>query len=96
MIPRLTEVAAGDLEAAAIHIVNSADAVIAERIIDRIGGTIRMLCRFPHLGHDGHMPGTFEMLVPRLPFVIVYRIDFNDADNELIVLRVYHTARERE
>ena len=96
MTPRLTEAAAEDLEAAKTHITRHTDSVIADQITNRIGTTITMLCRYPQIGHDGHVGGTFEMLVPRLPFMIVYRIDFNDEANELIVLRVYHTARNRD
>ena len=96
MTPRLTEAAAEDLEVAKAHITTHADGVIAEQVINRIGTTITMLCRFPQIGHDGQVGGTFEMLVPRLPFMIVCRIDFNDEVNELIVLRVYHTARKRD
>ena len=96
MTPRLTEAAADDLEAAKTHITTHADGVIADQVINRIGTTISMLCRYPQIGRDGHVGGTFEMLVPRLPFLIVYRIDFDDKTNELIVLRVYHTARNRD
>lgn len=92
---RLTEAAADDLDGISSHVALHADAVIAEHVIARIGVLISTLSAYPHIGHDGAVAGTFEMLVPRLPFVIVYRIDFNDDDNELIVLRVFHTAQRR-
>jgi len=57
--------------------------------------TIVMLGRFPHFGHDGVVSGTFEIVVPRLPFVIVYRIDVGGTDDELVILRVYHGAQDR-
>ena len=96
MTPRLTEAAAEDLESTKIHITTHAGETIAEQIINRIGATITMLSRFPQIGHDGYVSGTFEMLVPRLPFVIIYRTNFNEKLDELIVLRVYHTARNRD
>lgn len=39
------------------------------------GETIKMLRSLPRLGHAGRKEGTRELNVPRLPFVIVYRID---------------------
>lgn len=27
---------------------------------------------FPRMGHDGRDPGTFEWVVPRLPYIVVY------------------------
>jgi plasmid stabilization system protein ParE len=38
--------------------------------------------------------GTLERIVPRSPYVIVYRIDLGDRD-ELVILRVYHAAQDR-
>lgn len=93
---RVTHDARDDLEGLRSHIVANAGAGIADMVIGRIGTGLSTLAAFPHIGHGGHVPGTFEMVVPRLPFVVVYRVDFNDIERELVVLRVYHTARDRE
>ena len=90
---RLTEDAASDLEAIK-QFSEDVDAGLAARILAQIGQVLSLLKRFPHVGHDGHRPGTVEMLVPRLPVVIVYRIDVGDRE-EMIVLRVYHTRQQR-
>lgn len=91
---RLTEDAASDLESIKTFTADFDDA-IADGIIDRIAGVIRLLCHWPHMGHAGSRVGTFEMAVPRLPFVIIYRLDFGDRAEELIVLRIYHMRRDR-
>lgn len=65
------------------------DAALADRIMTIIAKVIRTLTHWPHLGQPGHRAGTRELLVPRLPFVIVYRIDLGTRD-ELIILRVFH------
>jgi plasmid stabilization system protein ParE len=42
----------------------------------------------------GQFDGTYEFVVRRLPFVIVYQLDVGDED-EVIVLRVYHVRQSR-
>jgi toxin ParE1/3/4 len=90
---RVTEDAAGDLETIKAYIGRE-DGVAAERVLAQIGGMIRLLGEWPHLGHAGIIGGTFERTVPRTPYVIVYRIDLGSQD-ELIVLRVPHGAQDR-
>jgi toxin ParE1/3/4 len=65
---------------------------IAELVRLRILATVKRLQHAPRLGHAGRASGTRELLVPGLPFVIVYRIDSKD---ELVILAIFHTARER-
>jgi len=94
MIVRLTDDARDDLNGFRSFMQERGDALIADTIVDRIGTTITALARFPHLGHTGHRPGTLEFLIPRLPFVIIYRVDINDRGDELAVLRIFHTSRD--
>jgi len=46
------------------------------------------------MGHKGQLPGTREMVVPGLPYIIVYRIE-NRKEGELTILGVYHGAQRR-
>ena len=48
-----------------------------------------LLQRNPQLGHPGRVPGTRELVVPKTPFVVPYRI----SNTTLQILRVYHHAR---
>src|SRR5262245_11407877 len=68
--------------------------VIAKRVVERIANVIGQLKSFPRLRHVGVVDGTLERIVPRTPYVIVYRLDFGD-DDELVILRVYHAAQDR-
>jgi toxin ParE1/3/4 len=43
----------------------------------------------PKLGHPGRVPGTRELVIPKMPFIIPYRI----RADVLEVLGVYHHAR---
>ena len=90
---RVTEDAADDLENMKERIARD-DGAAAERVIEQIQGTIRVLGERPHLGHDGIVDGTYERTVSRTPYVIVYRIDLGSKD-ELIILRVPRSSQQR-
>jgi plasmid stabilization system protein ParE len=63
--------------------------------IPAVRKTVAQLAILPRAGHDGVVPGTFEEVLPRVPFIIVFRVDNDDGVRELVVLRVYHAAQER-
>ena len=90
---RVTNDAASDLRTIKAFLSNES-AVVAERVLDQIRKFIGRLCTFPRLGRPGIVDGTLERIVPRTPYVLVYRIDVGDHD-ELAILRVYHVAQDR-
>ena len=49
---------------------------------------------FPNMGRKGQLPGTREMVVPGLPYIIVYRIESGD-EEALAILGIYHGAQRR-
>jgi toxin ParE1/3/4 len=66
----------------------------ARSVVDRISDAIdRVLATFPHAGHIGKAPGTYEWVVRRLPYIVVYRIDASM--DELTVLAIFHAAQDR-
>jgi plasmid stabilization system protein ParE len=90
---RVTEDAADDLENLRARI-GIDDGAAAERVIEQIRSTIRLLGELPHLGHDEIVGGTHERTVSRTPYVVVYRIDLGSKD-ELIILRVPRSSQQR-
>ena len=90
---RVTEDAADDVENIKARITRD-DGAAAERVVEQIRATIRVLGELPHLGHDGIVDGTYERTVSRTPYVIVYRIDLGSTD-ELVILRVPRSSQER-
>ena len=46
------------------------------------------------MGHVGRAPGTYEWVVPGLPYILVYEV--HDADNLVAVAAVFHGAQDRE
>lgn len=91
---RVTDDAAADLRQIKAFISED-DAIAADRVIERIRKTLTLLAILPRTGRDGLVPGTFEKVVQRIPYVVVFRVDINDVERELVVPRVYHAAQDR-
>jgi toxin ParE1/3/4 len=62
----------------------------ARRTVLRILNDIEnLLPDNPHMGRPGRVPGTRELVIPRTPYIVPYRLQ-----GEFIqILRVYHGAR---
>lgn len=76
-----------------IHIVEfiaADDAVAALAVIDRIEQAAQRVREFPFSGREGAMRGTRELVIPGLPYIIIYRV----RDPTIDVLRVLHAARQ--
>jgi len=50
---------------------------------------VRQLLQHPELGRFGRVEGTRELIVPRLPFIVAYRVSESHVD----VLAILHAAR---
>lgn len=66
----------------------------AKAVVERVFESVEHLATFPQMGHPGRDAGTFEWVVPRLPYIVVYEI--NGERDEIIVIAVVHGARDRE
>ncbi|WP_020177585.1 type II toxin-antitoxin system RelE/ParE family toxin [Methylopila sp. M107] len=65
----------------------------ARSVIDRIEETIRGLAEFS-TGRPGRLPGTFEMVVTGLPYIIVYAVRRYRGREAIVVLYIQHGARQ--
>lgn len=75
---------------AAVHATISQDDPTAARaVIGRILSLIERLPTTPHLGRPGRVAGTRELVIPRTPFIVPYRVSATAVE----VARVYHAAR---
>ena len=83
-----TESGLGDLESILTHIAAD-DTQTATDVGRRIWAAAQRLAAFPNIGRPGRRAGTRELVLPSLPFVIVYTV----RAERTIVLRVLHTAR---
>lgn len=84
-----TEPATQDVETLVAFILQD-DPDTAENVARRIFQTAEQLAALPGLGRPGRVEGTRELLVSRLPYVLVY----SDAGNSVRVLRVLHTRQD--
>ena len=57
---------------------------------DRIARLVAKLPQNPEMGRGGRVQGTRELVVPRTPFILVYRVK----GQRLEVLRVLHGAQQ--
>jgi|CXWL01.1.fsa_nt_gi addiction module RelE/StbE family toxin len=62
----------------------------ASKVVMRIERSAERLREYPHSGRTGTVTGTREVVVPGLPYLIVYRV----TENEVQILRVFHTSRQ--
>ena len=67
------------------------DPAAAVRVGQRIQSICNTLVRVPGLGRTGALPGTREVSVPGLPYVIVHRVTIE----EVVVLGIYHHRQIR-
>jgi toxin ParE1/3/4 len=47
----------------------------AKKLVQRPFSSAELLISFPFMGHAGREPDTFEWVVPRLPYVVIYEVD---------------------
>jgi toxin ParE1/3/4 len=85
--------AADDLER--IHDFIAADSPAnAQAVVDRILSSIDRLGEFPSMARAGQAEGTHEWVIPRLPYIAVYRVDAERGI--LTILAVFHGAQNRD
>ncbi len=63
--------------------------VAADQVIQKIHSTIGQLETHPKIGRPGRVSKTRELIVPALPFFIVYRLR-----DHIEILNVIHTSRK--
>lgn len=86
---RWTTQAADDLES--MHeFVSESSLLSANAIVDRILADIDNLERFPQLGRTGRIDGTRELVIPRTPFIVVYRL----VSGQVEIVGVLHGSRK--
>jgi len=64
----------------------------AQRVVLHILHNVdALLSKHPEIGCPGRVPGTRELVIPKTPFIVPYRVK----SNTIQVMRVYHSARRR-
>lgn len=91
---RWTDPARTDLFEICEYIARSNPAA-AERVGERVLSAVDALAAQPRVGRPGRVAGTRELVIPRLPYIVIYRIAeaTRSASDQVEVLRVLHGAR---
>jgi toxin ParE1/3/4 len=89
MNPIWSPEAIADLAALRAYITQD-DPAAAQRVALHIIRNVEtLLSSSPEMGRPGRVPGTRELVIPRTPYVVPYRL----VGNTIQVLRVFHGAR---
>jgi len=85
-----TEPATQDLDKIAEYYEREAGSRIAATNILKIIETVKTLLDAPHQSRPGRIPGTRELVITTLPFLVPYRVK----KDVIQILRVFHTAQQ--
>jgi addiction module RelE/StbE family toxin len=87
---RWTPAAADDLESIDEYLTQHLPSFAQSTVVE-IYQTILTLRSTPHRGRAGREEGTRELVLPRLPYIVVYRVK----DNDVEILHIFHGAQHR-
>ena len=86
--------AVGDVEAISDYIRHDSPAA-ARTVVRRLHTAALRLAQFPLSGRAGLEPGTRELVVTRIPYVIVYRVVEQPTPPFVEIIGIFHGARDR-
>lgn len=81
--------AVADLKTIAEWIEHDRDLETANRIARAIYEAVQSLQTMPYRGRLGWLDDTRELVIPRLPYIIVYQV----LEERVVILNVLHGAR---
>ena len=90
MIVRFTASAQADIQSIFDYIARD-NPFVARRVVSDIEQATHRLGRFPLSGRIGAVESTRELVIPRLPFIVVYRVGEANID----IIAVFHAAQDR-
>lgn len=84
-MPKWTKLAQRDLQAQ-LEYIERENSDIVSRIAVQIRKATESLDSFPQIGRGGSVDGTLELVIPRLPFICIYR----QQNGQVEILRFLH------
>lgn len=86
---KLSALATDDIEEIQRYYKEKEDGKLAIDITQKITKSIRDIGYFPFIGRVRE-DGTREKLIPKLPYIVMYRIQ----GDTIFISRIYHTSRK--
>ena len=80
-----------DLKAISEHIEHDRNLETANRIVGAVFDAIQSLGKMPYRGRPGRNQNTREMVVPGLPYIIIYRV----SKDRVAIVRIVHGTQKR-
>jgi toxin ParE1/3/4 len=90
MIIRFSDAAQADLQSIFDFIARD-NPKIASRVMRAIEQSTKRLALFPLSGRTGAVEATRELVIPRLPYIAVYRVTTDTVD----IIAVFHAAQNK-
>jgi toxin ParE1/3/4 len=84
-----SEPAVADLKAISEWIEQDRGLEIANRVTRAIYGTVQTLRTLPYRGRYGRLENTRELIIPHLPYIVVYEVH----EEHVLILAVVHGAQ---
>jgi len=81
-----------DLNEAALYVARDSGAA-AYRLVDRVEAAANRVAEVP-AGRPGRLSGTYEKLVPSLPYILLFRLRTEGRVETVRILRVVHKSRD--
>jgi toxin ParE1/3/4 len=78
-----------DLNSLRTYIAQDNPSAAREIVLHIMHSIEQLLPNNPQMGRPGRVPGTRELVIPKTPFIVPYRLQ----RNVIQILRVYHGAR---
>lgn len=78
-----------DLDAAEAFIGRENPFAAAKTVVE-IVRAVSLLREYPGIGRPGRIPGIRELVVPKSPFIVPYRV----REGRIEILLVYHTSQK--
>ena len=89
MIVRFSPSAQADIQSIYDYIAHE-NPTIAAQVVGAIETATLRLAQFPLSGRMGAVEKTRELVIPRLPYIAVYRV----RDEEVQIIAVFHAAQD--
>ena len=84
-----SENAVSDLESISEYIEQDRNLETANRVTRRIFDSVESLQTMPFRGRPGRIEGTRELVISRLPYIVMYRV----LRERVLILNIVHGAR---
>jgi plasmid stabilization system protein ParE len=74
-----------------VNFIAAENPAAAARVRRRIRSVVLRLVDFPESGRVGQVPGTRELIIGNLPYIVLYRVSGDVVE----ILRVFHSSQDR-